>query len=45
MLLGLVMLFILPSRPLDGNAWMLTPDEQQLVESAVSSGTHSNYPT
>ena len=34
--LGLVMLVALPSRPLNGNAWMLTAEEKQLVESAVS---------
>jgi hypothetical protein len=30
------MLWLLPSHPLNGNAWMLTSEEQQLLESEVS---------
>lgn len=37
--LGVVMLWLLPSRPLNGNAWMLMPKEQQLLESEVSRRT------
>jgi hypothetical protein len=34
-LLGIFMLFALPSRPLNGNAWMLSLKEQQLLELEV----------
>lgn len=39
--LGVVMLWLLPSRPMNGNAWMLTPEEQQLLESEASRRTES----
>lgn len=34
-LLGVLMWFALPSLPLNGNAWMLTREQQQLLESEV----------
>jgi hypothetical protein len=34
-MLGLVMLFLLPSRPLNGRAWMLSEKEQQMLEQEV----------
>jgi hypothetical protein len=34
-LLGFVMLWALPSRPLNGNAWMLTAKEQLMLEAEV----------
>jgi hypothetical protein len=40
-LLGIFMLFALPSRPLNGNAWMLTLKEQQLLESEVRGGANN----
>jgi hypothetical protein len=34
-MLGLVMLFLLPSRPVNGRAWMLSPEQQQMLEQEV----------
>lgn len=34
-MLGLVMLLLLPSRPLNGRAWMLSDKEQQMLEQEV----------
>jgi hypothetical protein len=34
-LLGFVMLWALPCRPLNGNAWMLTAKEQLMLETEV----------